>query len=229
MDKLSGPNIRDAGQFSEKLQEAMNAINELLELSKEYELKPVGEDGARRYYENDGKCCFQVSGQYERPVEFLQALLDMIRVNFEPHPMGTFFLNSNMGFMYDAIPDEPFQLAYASLVSEENQSFSSFYENDVTAHLGRCGYDVETITAMFAVASTGRARYKINFSGEISKLLNSGFSVSDGLDLLASELEAAASSPRKQTYAGYCLVPELGSRIRLSLWCFVKRSKTNIH
>ncbi|MDQ6965587.1 MAG: hypothetical protein Q9M23_01535, partial [Mariprofundaceae bacterium] len=113
-------NITEPEQFNHKLQEVMEGIYELLELSREEELSPVREDGVVRYGE-EGKTCFQVSGQFERPTEFLQTLLDMIRVNFETYIFGTFQLNSNMGFMYDEIPDAPFQLGYVSITSENNQ------------------------------------------------------------------------------------------------------------
>ena len=228
MQKLKGPNICDAGQFSKKLQEVMKGMHELFELTKEYDLAPVDENDVTRYFEEDGKTGFQATGQYERPAEFLQTLLDIIRVNFEPFPMGTWLFNSNMGFMYDEIPDRPFQLAYASLVSDDNQSFASFFRENVSPYLERCGYDVGQFAAIFAVASTGSERYRLRFTSEISTTLNSGFSVPEALGLLAAEMDSSVSKPQKQTYAGYCLVPELGSRIRLSLWCFVKNQKANL-
>lgn len=52
---------------------------------------------AERPYDLDDndKPLFGVSGQFDRPNEFLQTLLDMVRVFFEPDPPGTFFLNAN--------------------------------------------------------------------------------------------------------------------------------------
>jgi len=220
MDKIIGPNVTDTKQFSKALQNVMDAVYTLLELTREYDLKPISEDGVMVYCEESGKCGFQASSQYERPSEFLQTLLDMIRVQYDPNPMGTFFLNSNIGFMYEEMPEGPFQLAYASLVSREDQSFSSFFANDMSPYLEQCGYEAENITAMFAVASTGHERYKMKFVSEISGTLKSGFSVDEALGLMASSIDSSVSKPKKQTYAGYCLDPELGTRIRLSLWCF---------
>jgi len=221
MDKIIGPNVPDPVQFGKALNEVVEAIHKMLEATKEYDWKPVTKDGVRTYYEETGKCGFQAAYQYERPTEFLQTLLDMIRVHFEPRTMGTFFLNSNIGFLHEAMPEAPFQLAYASLVSNENQSFSSFFANDVSPYLEQCGYDAENITAMFAVASTGHERYKMNFVSEIAGTLKSGFSVNEVLGMMASSIDSSVSKPEKQTYSGYCLDPELGTRIRLSLWCFI--------
>lgn len=229
MDKLMPKNIRSSQQFKEKLKGVMGGVYELLECAREYDLKPVDENGVTRYAEDVGKCSFQVSGQYERPAEFLQTLLDIVRADFEPSPLGTFFLNSNMEFIYDAIPDRPFQLAYASLVSEDGQSFVSFFQDAVQPHLKRCGYNASQFSAMFVVASTGRERYGVKFTAEISRALGSGFSTNEAMGLLAAELDAPASEPLKETYAGYCLVPELESRIRLSLWCFVTAPRAELH
>jgi len=228
MDQLVGPNVPDPAQFAKSLQDVLDAIHKLFEATKEYDWKPVTEDGVRTYYEEEGKCGFQAAYQYERPTEFLQCLLDIMRVHFEPRPMGTLFLNSNIGFMYQELPEEPFQLAYASLVSRENQSFSSFFADDVSPYLEQRGYDAESITAMFAVASTGHERYKMKFVSEIAGTLKSGFSVDEVLGLMASSIDSAITKPNKQTYSGYCLDPALGTRIRLSLWCFSKVETTPV-
>ena len=84
-------------QYVQHVQAIMRAIDDFMELTKEEALAPVI-NGVRVYFEEDGKTGFQAAGQFHRPTEFLQALLDMIHVNFEPHPLTTFGLNSNMGF-----------------------------------------------------------------------------------------------------------------------------------
>lgn len=40
------------------------------------------------------KCRYETSGQLKRPNVFLQCLLDVLRIVFEPHPPGTIFLNA---------------------------------------------------------------------------------------------------------------------------------------
>jgi len=218
-------NITHPAQFTEKLQAVMQGAYDLLELAREHDLSPVSEDGVIRYFEEHGKACFQVSGQYDRPTEFLQVLLDIIRANFEPCVLGTLFLNSNLCFLYDEVPDAPFQLGYASLTSQPNQGFAAFWDEQVIPYLEQCGYTLggaDGATAVYAVASTGQERYGYDaFMNDISTKLGSGFSVEEATALLASEINEAVSPPRKRVYTGYCLDPALGSRIRLSLWLFI--------
>ena len=218
------PNVSHPRQFSEKLQEVMNGISDLIELTKESELMPVSEEGVIRYFEESGKCCFQAAGQYERPAEFLQCLLDMVRVTYEPSVLGTFFLNSNPCFLYEAIPDTPFQLAYASLLSQENEPFAAFYANTVRPYLLRCGYDLSLATGLFAVASTGEDRYGPPFVEEVDATLGSGFSVQEAVNLLAAAIDPDIGTAPQAAYSGYSLDPALGSRIRLSVWLFIEHA-----
>jgi hypothetical protein len=111
------------------------------------------------------------------------------RVCFEPEPPGTFFLNANMGFIYDEIPDEPFKLAYASLLSEPALPFTDFWNGPVASHLGRCGYDLSKSAATHAVLTTGKERYRGEFIDEVNAVLNSCFSAEEALELLASDID----------------------------------------
>lgn len=225
MNKINGPNVPDALKFIEKLQHAMKSIFDLLELTKEYDLEAVDKDGARCFYQDEGKTCFQVSGQYERPHEFLQALLDIIRVNYEPSVMGTLLLNANMCFLYDEILEKPFQLGYVSIVSKENEIFDSFWGGSVKPYLKKCGYNIGEATAIYAVITTGDKRYGPELLGEIMTSLNSGFSLDEACELLSSSINSSVSRPRKQIYSGYCLDSAMGSRIRLSLWIFIRNNE----
>jgi hypothetical protein len=215
-------NIQFPTKFQEKLQDIMEGVYQLFELSKEHDLAPVSEDGVSRYMEEDGKTCFQVSGQFDRPSEFLQSLLDIIRVNYEPCVLGTFFLNSNMAFMYENIPESPFRLGYVSLTSETNKEFSVFWNDDVIPYIDKCGYTVSAASVIYAVASTGKENYGIGFVDSILETLNSGFSVDEAVNLLAASIYDTTEAPRKQIYSGYCLDSALGNRIRLSLWLFIR-------
>lgn len=214
-------NIKLPSKYQQKLVEVMEGIYELFELSKEHNLEPVSEDGVTRYMEEYGKTCFQVSGQFDRPSEYLESLLDIIRVNYEPCVLGTFFLNSNMGFLYDAIPDKPFQLGYVTITSIPNKQFNSFWKEDVVPYIKKCGYSIEDASSIFAVASTGEENYGIDFIDNISTTLNSGFSVEEAVGLLAASLCESAEEPTKQIYSGYCLDSALENKIRLSLWLFI--------
>lgn len=214
------PNIQSPVEFNEKLREIMHGIYDLIDLTKEQNLSPVSENGVIRYFGN--KTCFQASGQYERPSEFLQTLLDIIRVNYEPCVLGTFFLNSNMHFLYDAIPDSPFQLAYASITSQKNQKFEAFWTEDVIPYLIKQGCEIKKASAVFAVASTGNARYGIEFVKEIYDVLGSGYSVEEAIGLLKASASEEEISPIKKVHSGYCLDSDLDAAIRLSLWIFIE-------
>jgi hypothetical protein len=219
--EINNPNIKDPAFFQQNLQSIMQDCYQLFELAKESDLSPVSEDGVTRYFEESGKCGFQVAGQYERPSEFLQCLLDIIRVQYEPNPMGTLFLNSNIGFAYENMPASSFQLGYISLMSEAEKAFDNFWLEDVHPYITKCGYHFESAFSIFAVASTGHERYNLMFLNEIADALQSGFSVEEAFGLLKAELHEDIDPPRKQVYSGYCLDEALGTRIRLSLWMFL--------
>ena len=91
---MTQPNIQNPAGFAEKLGLLMQTTHELIEICREHELAPYSENGCMHYEPGGVKCSFQAAGQFDRPDEFLASLLDMIRVNFEPDPLGTFLLNS---------------------------------------------------------------------------------------------------------------------------------------
>lgn len=214
-------NIKLPAKFQEKLIEVMEGIYELFELSKEHNFEPVSEDGVTRYIEEIGKTCFQASWQFNRPSEYLESLLDIIRVNYEPQVLGTFFLNSNMKFLYNAIPIRPFQLGYISITSKPNKPFNSFWIEDVVPYIEKCGYSAEDASSIFVVASTGEENYGIDFISNIQTTLNSGFSVDEALKLITASLCETVEKPTKKIYSGYCLDAALKNKIRLSLWLFI--------
>jgi hypothetical protein len=221
-------NINTPAKFQEKLIEVMEGIYELFELSKEHNFEPVSEDGVTRYIEECGKTCFQVSGQFNRPSEYLESLLDIIRVNYEPCVLGTLFLNSNMGFLYDAIPEKPFRLGYISITSKPNKQFNLFWKEDVVPYIEECGYSIQDASSIFAVATTGGENYSIDLIDNISTTLNSGFSVDEAVELMAAFVCETLEEPTKQIYSGYCLDAALEDKIRLSLWLFINSHESTI-
>lgn len=225
---MNEKNINTPVQFEEKLQDVMRGFHELFELSKEHNLEPVSDNGTIVYSEDSGKCCFQVATQFERPSEYLESLLDIVRVNFEPCQLGSFFLNSNLCFLYDAIPDTPFQLGYVSLTSEPNKPFEVFWEEDVIPYIEKCGYSVKDASSIFVVASTGKERYNLDFIGDILATLKSGFSTSEALGLIASSLCETVEKPFKQFDSGFCLDTSLENKIRVSLWLFINPHEQSI-
>jgi hypothetical protein len=52
------PNVTLPEEFSHKLQEVMTGIFELLELTKEYDTSPIGDDGIKGYIDECGKNYF---------------------------------------------------------------------------------------------------------------------------------------------------------------------------
>lgn len=100
--------------FESALQQVFDSIENFMELTRESVHPMVTENGVQTYLEETGKLPFQVAEQFQRPNEYLRCLLDMIQANFEPDILGTFFLNSNMSFLFDSLPSTPFSFGYIS-------------------------------------------------------------------------------------------------------------------
>lgn len=231
---MNKKNINSPLQFEEKLQDVMRGFYELFELSKEYNLEPISDNGTTVYSEETGKYCFQAARQFDRPSEYLECLLDIVRVNFEPCQLGSFFLNSNLCFLYDAIPDTPSQLGYVSLTSEPNKSFEQFWKEDVMPYIETCGYSFKDASSIFFVASTGKERYNLDFVGNTLATLESGFSTSEALDLIIGSIKKTdedcetVKAPYKQFNSGFCLDASLGNKTRVSLWMFINPQEHSI-
>lgn len=212
-------NVKNTQLFSTKLQEILNGMYDFFELTFEKEY-PKETDGVVHIV--DGKTCFQAADQYQRPHDFLQSLLDILRVIYEPEVLGTFSLNSNPGFLFDAIPEKPFQLAYGSFISKPNQSFREFWYKKIIKSLEEYGYNQEDASALFIVVSTGEERYGFDLVIEVIETLEAGFSPEEASGLIASAINENIPKPAKNVYAGYCLVKELMTRLKVSLWMFIK-------
>jgi len=228
-------NIKNTQLFTTKLQEILNGMYDFFELTfeKEYPKETDGivhiVNGKTCFLVNgktcflvNGKTCFQVADQYQRPHDFLQSLLDILRVIYEPEILGTFSLNSNPGFLFDAIPGKPFQLAYGSFISKPNQSFKEFWSEKIIKSFEKYGYNQEKATALFVVVSAGKERYGFDLIIEVDETLEAGFSQEEAFGLIASTINKNVPKPAKNVYAGYCLIKELMSRLRVSLWMFIK-------
>jgi hypothetical protein len=225
-------NVATPLQFKEKLIELMDNVYELFELTKEQNLEPVTDDGCTQYTEDHGKTCSQVAGQFSRPSEYLESLLDMIRVNYEQLPFS-YFLNGNMGFLFDAIPDKPFQLCYLSITSALNVRFNSFWQDDVVPYIEKCGYSVSESAAAFAVVSTGEGNFRPEHLENVTKTLSAGFTTDEiGAYLLDSiskkSVKRSEKLPTKQIYTGLCLDSGLANKIRVSLWLIIERPVTHV-
>lgn len=81
-------NVSNPIMFKAKLEEIIDGIYDLFELAREHEFNPAIHSSGSY----DGmKTGNQVSDQFDRPTEFLQTLVDIIRVHYEPLTLGSFF------------------------------------------------------------------------------------------------------------------------------------------
>ncbi len=209
--------INDPQSFVQHLQAIMLAIENVMELTKEKALAPVI-NGVRVYFEEDGKLGFQAAGQYHRPTEFLQAILDMIHVNFEPYPLTTFGLNSNMGFLYEAISDQPFSFGYLSLISEGTKEFSTIWREQVIPYAQRCGYGLAAATAVLVVVSTDQQQYDVAWAAGVLQSLNAGYGVHKVQELLMAKVTDETPTQTHNTFVGFCVDEALVNKIRISVW-----------
>lgn len=215
-------NVKKPANFLNKLVEANDAIYQLFELCREKELPPQTDDGCVLYDEEAGKYCFQVSGQYSRPGEFLAALLDMIRVTYEPAFFGSFFLNSNPAFIYDGIPKTRFTLGYLSIVGAPAQSFTQLWHGQVAAKLEQLGYDLAKASSLYLVVAGSQKSMSFAIIDEVNSTVGSGLSTEEVLELFGGELDLPDHQPRKGCHAGYVFDEGLDERLRISLWTFIE-------
>lgn len=192
MDAVKHPEI-----FSQELSAAAQHLHRFFGAFKGGSVEP-GDDPA-----------FQVTEVFDRPTEFLQCLLDVMRVNFEPHAPGTLFLNSNIELISEGVRPDGFSLGYGSLVSGSGAELGSFWESEVLSHLDACGCDLTQVHALYVIITTGPERFE-------SALVNAA----------GAALERTAGHDRRQAGEGgiesfgLCVDPALGDRLRVSVWAF---------
>ena len=160
---------------------------------------------------------FQLMQNNDRPHEYLQAILDFVRCNFEPNPLGTFFLNSNAQFIYDAISEDKTHLGYASIVSKPNQSVDSFWRDTLSKRLHACGYDTKYTGDAFVVISTGHNRYNLELVKEFHDHIEVGLDITDAINVLANEISDNTQAIAQNVHCGFCLDESLGTKLRASV------------
>lgn len=183
---------------------------------------------AERPYDpdDDDKPLFGVSSQFDRPNEFLQTLLDMLRVFFEPDPPGTFFLNANPCFLYDAMPDKPVQLGYASILGDPGESFLAMVDNKIFPRLTELSYQQEVhSSAFFAICRGpdrgGRIKFGDDLLCEAGMALKANISVNEAWGELYSAIEGESPVFSKQNCVGISFDESLGDRLRVSVWLII--------
>lgn len=210
--------IHDPQSFVQHLQAIMLAIDVVMELTKEEALAPVI-NGVKVYFEEDGKTGFQTAGQFHRPTEFLQALLDMIHVNFEPYPLTTFGLNSNLGYLYEEIADQPSHFGYFSLISSGQKEFNKIWADEVIPHAKQCGYDLAETSSQWVVVTSCWSHYGLPWVDEVLATLPGGMGVQEALGLITANLTAT-----QHTYVGFCGDEALVDQVRISVWLLIKQA-----
>lgn len=210
-------NSIEPAAFTEHLEKASSALWDLFELCREVDCRTKSSKNTHPV-DPDFITPFHVANQYERPTEFLQTLLDILRATYEPVSLGTFFLNGNLGLLLDALPDNPFRLGYVTLTGDAEQPFAAFWEETVLPYLSDCGYAYETALAVFGVVSTGFERYDLELVGDVLPVVGAGLSPEEALGLIAAAVEGCDAPRTKTVHFGFCLDPALESKRRLSLW-----------
>ena len=214
----SESNSIEPGAFTEKLERASSALWDLLELCREEDCRTKLSTDDFPLLDSGFITPFEVANQYQRPTEFLQTLLDMLRVIYEPAPIGTWFLNGNLDFLLDALPDDPFRLGYATLTGDAEQPFEGFWQETVLPYVSTCGYAYEMALAVFGVVSTDAEGLDVESVSDMLSVVGAGFSVDEVLGVIASDVEGGVSQTEKTVHFGFCLDPALGRMRRLSLW-----------
>jgi len=211
-------NINSPSEFGQRVSNTIDNLYYLFEQTCEVELLPVD-----RREGKDWKCLFEASGQFKRPNDFLQCLLDMLRILFEPHPPGTFFLNANPDFIYEEIGADPFRLGYVTAVSEPHESIEEFHKRKLAPLMEEYGYVSNSIFATYVFVTQGNfSRVKV---GDVVNFFDSGFSIDDVLQTLANVIkEDGGIEKRNRSYAGFSTDEALGDRMRVSMWLFMHKS-----
>ncbi len=212
-------NIIEPVVFGEQLGKIFAAIYGLFERTRENTLL-AKEDGIIRYFEEDGKCLFQVAGQFKRPGDFLQCLLDMLRIMFEPNPPGTWLLNSNPDFILEEIRGNGFQLGYITGVSAPSEQISDFYSRVIEPQIQENSYVLESAFATYVFVTSGD-KWTMKKVSEISNFFDSGFSVDEAVQTIANGMNEEEVSKRNRSYAGFSSDKALGKSVRVSMWIFL--------
>ncbi|WP_415892538.1 hypothetical protein ACMXYN_15045 [Neptuniibacter sp. PT8_73] len=202
----------DTCDFLNAMDKIDTGFRELMDLLKEHDFPEVS-NGVRHYYVEDGKLPFHEAQQFDRPDEFLQALLDMLKVQFEPWPIGTFFLNSNvMAYLAGTIEQRSFSFNYASITSESKAGFTGFWLTVVEPYLNKLDIPFSD-GQFFVVVTVGSCNYTLSLVEEVDSVLGSGIS-------LASAVKAVvgAGNEAQNIVCGYALEEGLDSSMRVSVW-----------
>lgn len=152
-DTLRPVNVPEPADFCNQLGQMFSTTHALIDLLREKTLSSHSEDGCQLFDPDSGTCVFQAAGQFERPQQFLQTLLDLVRIIFEPTPHGTLLLNSNIGFVLGEIVNTHFRLGYLSAIRTPGESASEFHRRVIAPQTLALGYGDVIPHAVFLMVS----------------------------------------------------------------------------
>ena len=200
--RMTAP-IQQPPQFANAMSSLMRVMGDVLELAREHELAPV-QDGVQVYRPEHGKSYFQTAGQFSRPTEFLQTILDLVRIIYEPYPPGTLMLNSNWDFVMDALPSTPYRIGYLSMVSRPGEDIATFTARALATRMTRYGYSCADAVATYFMVTVGRSRSILRTSADVLKQFGAGMTADEALTSIATAVfgnEGGIDRPRR-VYAG---------------------------
>lgn len=171
------------------------------------------------------KPCYQVARQVERPEEFREALLDMLRVTFATKMFGNLLLNSNPLFFYQSIPQKPFTLGYISVLSDPGEGFPQLWERSVVPKFQQYNYSLDRTTSLFISVAGSFERMTVDVLNGVCEVTQAGFSVEDVFENIVGSVKGVDVPLRSEVYSGYVWDNNLFDRLRVSLWLIIALSR----
>lgn len=174
-----------------------------------------------------GKCCWEEIAEQSRPREYLQVVLDLLRVVYEPALPGAFQLNSNWDLVADAIPEESFGLGYLTLTSAPGESIEDFARGGFARRMRELGYAFSDAKASFVAACVPASRFSLKENGRVLRAFDGGLRVDQAFEVIqdVSAGEDCGWPRRGGVVAGLAVDDALtDSRVRISAWLFFGRS-----
>ncbi|BBL73690.1 hypothetical protein [Methylomagnum ishizawai] len=208
-------------RFTDTLAQVQAGINELMNMAymqeSEYVTDKDLDTGAYKFYDSESE-------------EFLRVLLDLLQVINYGYPPSTFELNINSCFLFDKLPefDQQIELHYATVVGDEREAFESVYTNKLLPHCREKGFDLAECSTVYYLIGSGEG-IRFDFMSNAERVINSGFSVDEVLELFKAEARGEPESFTKEAYAGYLVDPSLGNRVRVSVWALHRTPSLNKH
>jgi len=219
-------NVEHTDAFFESLKGLMDGAHNLFNAAKEQPARHLI-NGEHQIVERGHETGFQASRQMERPQEFLQTLLDLLRAQYEPYPMGTMFLNANIGFLYSNIPQTPFILGYSSITTDA-APFASIWNDAIINDLKYKRYNIKNALSSYVVVSANKSELSADLVSDVLSTLDAGFTSDDVTQMFVKSLAGENSVPPKEFYAGFCNDESLKKEYRISIWMIIDPSNQGI-